>query len=361
MIAFYILQRISEMIFSRKNEIELKKYHQAIEVSPRETLKMKLFHTIWFISLIIESHYRAGKQTGAMAGMIYFILGTCLLVRLHTMRKLGKFWTIKILSMKSQEISTTGLYRYIRHPNYLIVLLEFIFLPLLFKSYYTLFIFSFLNAIVITQRMKLEEDTLMSQTNYKKLFAAKKRLVPYLIMFLAAANLNAAEIKLHTRDYKEAKGAQSFVKFESTSTKFSMLTTTFDGYAKDIVVRYDVSDNQITNIDVTIPAKSLDTDSIGRNEKMQASILESDKFPNISVISTDKVRLVEGEQTISMTFAIKDKKITKPVKLLISKNHEKFLINGSTTLGLKEANIPDPSIIIAKVRDSFDLSFAISL
>lgn len=180
-IVFYIIQRISEMAFSKYNEAILKEKYEAHEVNPRETLKMKLFHTTWFICLLVESNIRMSLQENKLAMFIYFILGLCLCVRMHTMEKLKNFWTIKVLSMKYHEVTSSGLYKYIRHPNYLIVVFEFIFIPLLFKAYGTLVIFSLLNLIVLYQRINLEEKTLIAQSNYLKVFYHTKRLIPYVI------------------------------------------------------------------------------------------------------------------------------------------------------------------------------------
>lgn len=362
-IFFYIVQRISEMIFSYSNEINLKASHQAIEVNPKESLKMKVFHSLWFICLLIEVNTRQTIQSPALSVFIYLVLVGCLLVRIHTMEKLKEFWTIKILSMKNQKIVTGGLYQYLRHPNYLIVILEFIFLPLLFKAYYTLVVFSLLNIINLYQRIKLEESTLMSQTDYKNLFASKKRLIPYFLGLFLAFNLNAksAELNLHFKDYDEAKKAASFVKFASESTKFGMITSSFDGFAKDIALNYDLINYQLNRLEVTIPVKSLDTDVGGRNEKMYEKIMEAAKFPNINVRLTDKTTLNEGDQIVNLEFDIKGVKITKPVKIVVTKTGDKMSVKGMTTLSLKEMHLPDPSIAIASVRDNFDLSFAVLL
>jgi hypothetical protein len=38
-----------------------------------------------------------------------------------------------------------------------------------------------------------------------------------------------------------------------------------------------------------------------------------------------------------------------------------ILVTGATTIGLKELVLPDPSIVITKVNDSFDLTFSVHL
>lgn len=360
-ILFYIIQRISEMAFSNHNESILKKNNQAVEVNPSETLKMKLFHTLWFVGLIIESNANNTIQSDQVSIIIYLILGICLFVRMHTMEKLKEFWTIKVLSMTNQNIITNGLYKYLRHPNYLIVILEFMFIPLLFKAYWTLIIFSIINLIVLYQRIKLEEETLMSQSNYNKIFSKTKRLIPFIFFLILSFNTRASEIKIHSNDYEHAKNNIAFIKFESTSTKFGVFSSTFDGYARDIMIRYELTNNEVSKLEVEIPVKGLDTDNNARNEKMYNEVLDSTNHPTISVSSAEKISLQPGEKVIDMTFLVKGNKVSKEVKLTITKENGKILIKGFTTLGLKELQLPDPSIAIAKVRDIFDLSFVILL
>ena len=360
-ILFYIIQRVSEMVISKSNEKWLKSHHAAVEVDPREGLLMRLFHTSWFIALLIESNIVHQIQKPAISLIICLILGLCLAVRFHTMKKLRQFWTIKIFSMKNQQVATSGLFKYIRHPNYLIVIIEFILIPFLFKAYLTMVLFSLMNLLVLKQRIKLEESTLMNQTNYLELFFEKKRFFPFLFLVCFSFHSMAAEMSYHFGNYDEARKSKSFIKFESTSTKLGFITTSFDGYAKDIKITYTQSDDQISALMVMIPVKSLDTDINSRNDKMSSEVLEAEKYPNLLVTISENIPLTPGEHTANMIFTIKDKKLTKAVQYNVLVVDGKKSISGSTNLGLKEMGLPDPSIAIAKVRDRFDLTFAVNL
>lgn len=360
-ILFYIIQRVSEMVISRNNEEILQKNFQAQEVDKKESLRMRIFHTLWFVSLIIEANIKHSLQSDEVSAIIYTILAACLAVRFHTMEKLKHFWTIKVLSLNYQKIITSGLYQYVRHPNYLVVVLEFIFIPLLFKAYFTLFIFSFLNIFILKKRIALEEEALMSHQGYKFFFAEKKRFIPYFFMLVLSLNLKANEINYHFNNYKEAKDSKNYIKFESTSTKLGFITTGFDGYAKDATLTYWPKGSEISELTVVIPVKSLDTDVGSRDDKMHQQILEADKYPTITISAIEKISLTEGDYSKNMILSIKDKKTTKPVKFSIKKENGKTIVTGSASIGLEEAGLPDPSIAIAKVRDLFDLKFSVEL
>ncbi len=360
-IFFYIVQRISEIFISKNNEKWLKKNFQAIEIDSKESIRMKIFHTLWFISLFIEANIKHDLQPDETSAVIYGILGLCLVIRFHSMEKLKHFWTIKIFSLNHQQIITSGLYRYIRHPNYIAVVLELIFIPLLFKAYITLFTFSLLNILVLKKRINLEEKALMSHKGYNLFFARKKRFIPYFFMLLFSFSLKASEITYHFNNYHEAESSKNYIKFESISTKLGLISTGFDGYAKEIKIDYQQKSDEISNLIVIIPVKGLDTNNASRDEKMHLQIMEAEKYPVIAISTNEAIVLKEGEYTKDMVFKIKDKQTTRPVKLIIKKDNGKFLVSGTASVGLREAGLPDPSILIAKVRDLFELKFSIEM
>ncbi len=362
-ILFYIIQRVTEMLISKDNEKWLKENCHGVEVDESESKKMKIFHTCWFVALITETNISQSMQNGMAAIIIYVLLAAGMLVRFYSVEKLKQFWTIKIFSVDHQSLVTEGIYRFIRHPNYLVVISEFILLPLLLNAYFTLIIFTVLNLFVITKRIKLEERTLMEQSDYSEKFKGVKRLIPFIIMLTITIfnPLSAKEQVYKFKNYEEAKKAEDFIRFAGSSTKFGLITTGFDGYAKDFKVNYDLTGNQLSGLDVIVVASELDTDVNSRNEKMVKDILNKEKFPAINVKIPEKVLLTEGEQTISMQFTVKDKQVTKPVKVKVENVAGRFHITGSADLGIKELSLPDPSIAIAKVRDEIELNFSIHI
>jgi methyltransferase len=63
-----------------------------------------------------------------------------------------------------------GPYRYLRHPNYLVIVLEFLLLPLLMRAPVTLVLFSLANLAVLRQRIRIEEAALREATDYAERF-----------------------------------------------------------------------------------------------------------------------------------------------------------------------------------------------
>ena len=363
-ILFYLLQRLSELFISKGNERWLSEHFSAVEVDPADSFRMRLFHSFWFLSLAIEANLVRSFQPMYLSMVIYLLLILCLAVRLHTMEKLDRFWTIKVFEFESPLISTNGLFSYVRHPNYFIVIIELLLIPLLLRAYLTMIIFSIGNFYILKKRIELEERSLMKHSNYKQFFSQKKRFIPYLFSFLIliVSTGNTTEVLRKFNNYSESKKSSEFIRFSSESTKLGFITTEFDGYARQFKLNYDIDKKIVKNIKATIEVKELDTDNGSRNEKMIQTILNAATYPIITAEVLNPVSLIEGNQATEMFFQIKGKRIAKKVHFkILNTSPGHHLISGQTTIKLSELDLPDPSIAIAKVRDDFDLSFSFVL
>jgi methyltransferase len=81
-------------------------------------------------------------------------------LRVWTLASLGRYWTTRIIVMPDASLVRSGPYRYLRHPNYTVVVLEIALLPLALGSWQLALGFSIANAIVLAWRIRTEETTL---------------------------------------------------------------------------------------------------------------------------------------------------------------------------------------------------------
>ena len=81
-------------------------------------------------------------------------------MRIWCLTSLGKFWNTKIIVLPVLDVVIKGPYKFIRHPNYLIVTIELLVLPLLFSAYFTAIVFSLLNVWMLSVRIPAEEKAL---------------------------------------------------------------------------------------------------------------------------------------------------------------------------------------------------------
>jgi methyltransferase len=66
----------------------------------------------------------------------------------------------------------------VRHPNYLVVIVEFITLPLLGGAVGTALVFSMLNGLILRRRIAVEEAALMDLPAYREAFGGVGRFIP---------------------------------------------------------------------------------------------------------------------------------------------------------------------------------------
>lgn len=165
-ISFLCIQRISELFIAKRNEKWMLS-QGAYEAGMRHYPFIVALHTIFFISFITEVLImeKTISPNWPLWLTLFFITQ---LGRVWTLRSLGPFWNTKIIVLPGAKVVKKGPYRWVRHPNYIIVTLEFIVIPLLFQAYYTAIIFTLLNAWMLSIRIAAEEQALMNATDFKK-------------------------------------------------------------------------------------------------------------------------------------------------------------------------------------------------
>ncbi|MET1031507.1 isoprenylcysteine carboxyl methyltransferase family protein [Domibacillus tundrae] len=165
-ILFVCVQRISELIIAKRNEKWMLS-QGGYETGARHYPFIVALHISFFISLIIEVELLHKTISSDWPLWLTLFLLTQL-SRVWTLRSLGTFWNTKIIVLPGAKIVKKGPYRWVRHPNYIIVTMEFIIIPFLFQAYYTALIFTLLNAFMLTVRIAAEEQALMNATDFKK-------------------------------------------------------------------------------------------------------------------------------------------------------------------------------------------------
>ncbi|MDQ0272066.1 isoprenylcysteine carboxyl methyltransferase family protein [Cytobacillus purgationiresistens] len=169
---FVICQRLFELVVARGNEKWMKD-RGAIEFGQGHYPLIVMVHTLFFIVLFAEVFIFNHSLTPFWPVLLpIFILSQA--GRLWALSSLGRFWNTKIIVMPHADVVKKGPYRLMRHPNYLIVTLEFIIIPLLFHAYYTALVFTILNFVILLIRIPAEEEALKQLTEYEEAFPRMK-------------------------------------------------------------------------------------------------------------------------------------------------------------------------------------------
>ncbi|MFH8609669.1 isoprenylcysteine carboxyl methyltransferase family protein [Streptomyces sp. NPDC018029] len=80
--------------------------------------------------------------------------------RAWCMRALGPRWNTRVIVVPGLPLVTTGPYRWMRHPNYLIVLFEGVALPLVHTAWITAVLFTIANTPWLAVRVRTEDAVL---------------------------------------------------------------------------------------------------------------------------------------------------------------------------------------------------------
>ena len=168
-LSIVIIQRLAELGIAKNNEKRMKA-EGAYEVGTRHYPIIVLLHTAFFVSLLVEVVVRQ-PSLSPIWGILLTIFLLTQVLRVWCLSSLGKFWNTKIIILPGADVVMKGPYRFIRHPNYVIVATEILVLPLLFGAYFTAILFTVLNAWMMSVRIPQEEKALKDATNYKEKFS----------------------------------------------------------------------------------------------------------------------------------------------------------------------------------------------
>jgi methyltransferase len=84
-------------------------------------------------------------------------------LRYAAMHALGERWNVRIIVLPDEPLVRSGPYRWLRHPNYVAVVVELIAAPLIFGAWRTAVVVSLLNAIALRTRIRVENDALRAR------------------------------------------------------------------------------------------------------------------------------------------------------------------------------------------------------
>jgi methyltransferase len=153
-LTFVALERLGELAIAQRNSKALLA-RGALEVAPEQHSYFVLLHAAWLVSMLV--FIPKGTVPSWWLLGIFFVLQ---LARVWVIASLGEYWTTRILTIPSEPLVRRGPYRFMRHPNYAVVILEVVVLPLAFGAFGIAAIFSVLNLALIAWRIRAETPAL---------------------------------------------------------------------------------------------------------------------------------------------------------------------------------------------------------
>jgi methyltransferase len=153
LVVFLIVQRLAELGLAQRNTVRLRA-QGGVEFGAAHYPLMVALHALWLLGLWMLGHDR---------GVDPFWLSVFILLqagRLWVIATLGRRWTTRVIVLPGAAPIARGPYRWLRHPNYLVVVAEIAVVPLALGLPLFALVFSLANAALLAYRIRVENEAL---------------------------------------------------------------------------------------------------------------------------------------------------------------------------------------------------------
>lgn len=154
-LAFLVAQRLSELLIASRNTAALMA-SGGREVGTGHYPVMVAMHATWLGAIVIWG-WDNTLHPGWFA--VYAVLQV---FRVWILATLGRRWTTRII-LHGSPLVTTGPFRYMRHPNYVLVVAEIFVTPMVLGLWPVAVVWTMLNAAMLRHRIGVEETALAPQ------------------------------------------------------------------------------------------------------------------------------------------------------------------------------------------------------
>ncbi|CBS89925.1 isoprenylcysteine carboxyl methyltransferase family protein [Azospirillum lipoferum] len=147
-------QRLLELVVARRNTARLLA-EGAREVGAAHYPLFVVLHAGWLLALFLAVPADVPINGWLLALFLLLQAG-----RVWVIATLGRFWTTRIITLDGAPLVRRGPFRWVRHPNYLVVAGELAVLPLVFGNVWIAVVATLLNIPLTRRRIQVEEEAL---------------------------------------------------------------------------------------------------------------------------------------------------------------------------------------------------------
>ncbi len=154
LLAFLIMQRLAELMIANRNTTKLLA-DGAVEHGRGHYPLFILLHGGWIVALTVSVTPDTPFNIYLFVVFVFLQMG-----RIWVVATLGRFWTTRIISLPDAPLVRNGPFRFVRHPNYLVVVGEIAIVPLIAGMWEIALVFSVLNFALLWWRIRIEEQAI---------------------------------------------------------------------------------------------------------------------------------------------------------------------------------------------------------
>jgi methyltransferase len=153
------LERVAELVVSTRNAA-WSKAQGGVETGLGHYPFMVVLHTGLLVGALVEAWTRRPDVPGVLAWSMLVVVLLTQALRWWCIGTLGRRWNTRVIVVPGMAPVAGGPYRWLRHPNYVAVVVEGIALPLVHSAWITSLVFTVLNAGLLTVRIRAEDAAL---------------------------------------------------------------------------------------------------------------------------------------------------------------------------------------------------------
>lgn len=161
LIALVGVERLVELVVSARNT-RLCRAAGGVEHGRGHYPAMVALHTAFLVALIAEPALLDRPFLPWLGGPALAVALGAQALRWWTIATLGSRWNTRVFVIPGGARAVGGPFRYLRHPNYLAVVIEGVALPLIHSAWLTCIAFTVLNALLLRVRIRVEDEALRS-------------------------------------------------------------------------------------------------------------------------------------------------------------------------------------------------------
>ena len=153
-LGFVVVQRLGELVLARRNMARLLA-RGGVEAGAGHYPLFVALHGSWLIALAVFV-----SRDAEINIPLLMVFAALQVARIWVIVSLGPHWTTRVITVPGAPLVAHGPYRFLRHPNYVIVAGEIAVLPLVFSAWEIAIVFSLLNFALLRHRIRIENTAL---------------------------------------------------------------------------------------------------------------------------------------------------------------------------------------------------------
>jgi methyltransferase len=169
------LQRLFELRLSRRNERQIRR-RGGREHAPETYRQIVALHAAWLAAMLLEVFLGRRRFRPRLAALAFGVFAAGQALRLTAIRTLGWRWSTRIMTIPGAPMVRRGIYRHLRHPNYLGVELEILAAPLVHSAWLTSAVFGAANLLLLRARIRREDQALEEEDRVRESFEGRGNL-----------------------------------------------------------------------------------------------------------------------------------------------------------------------------------------